>query len=474
METTALKHNKSTEIDKGPAFGIRHVQVVFLFCLAIIVYGTRFGFSVSLVAMTQQNSPNPDVPVYNWTNKNILLSTFFWGYVVPQLPTGILSTKFGSKYILLTAMFMNSFASILIPTMASKIGIEGVAVCRVIQGLSQGVIVPSVHGLLGCWAPTNERTRMYGTVVAGYTIGIITGLTSTGFMCASWTGWPLSFYVLPSFGLAWVVLYYFFGAAKPALHSMITPAERNYIEQSLNTQNMGNIRIPFKSILTSVPFLSTITMALCSGWGFCIFTTELPIYMNKVMRFDIRSNGILSSLPHICTLLTGTLAAFFADYLISRNYLSVGATRKIMSSIGSLGCSVLLLIVAYMPTSYRALVVVIITVAASVRSLNTAGFNVNHLDLAPNFGSTLMGMTNTGSEMFSLITPIAIQYIVYNEEDQYLWRIVFLTAVGFYIFSTIIFVTFGSGERQRWNYVQKIDQEEDSRYYVETGDLQKI
>uniref|UniRef100_A0A6P7GWV7 Inorganic phosphate cotransporter n=1 Tax=Diabrotica virgifera virgifera TaxID=50390 RepID=A0A6P7GWV7_DIAVI len=117
--------------------------------------------------MTQQNSPNPDVPIYNWTNTNILLSTFFWGYVVPQLPTGILSTKIGGKYIILIAMFMNSFASLLIPTVAIKIGIEGVAVCRVIQGLSQGVIVPSVHGLLGCWAPTHERTRMYGILVAG-------------------------------------------------------------------------------------------------------------------------------------------------------------------------------------------------------------------------------------------------------------------------------------------------------------------
>uniref|UniRef100_A0A6P7F7A5 Inorganic phosphate cotransporter n=1 Tax=Diabrotica virgifera virgifera TaxID=50390 RepID=A0A6P7F7A5_DIAVI len=437
METKALKDNKSTEIDKGPTFGIRHLQVVFLFCLAIIVYGTRFGFSVSLVAMTQQNSPNPDVPIYNWTNTNILLSTFFWGYVVPQLPTGILSTKQILPIYNLSIEEISRELNLKMETKALK---------------------------------DNKSTE----IDKGYTIGIITGLTSTGFMCASWTGWPLSFYVLPSFGLAWVVLYYFFGAAKPSLHSMISVAERNYIEQSLNTQNIGNICIPFKSILTSVPFLSTITMALCSGWGFCIFTTELPIYMNKVMRFDIRSNGILSSLPHICTLLSGTFAAFFADYLISRNYLSVGATRKIMSSIGSLGCSVLLLIVAYMPTGNRALVVVIITVAAAVRSLNTAGFNVNHLDLAPNFGSTLMGMTNTGSELFSLITPIAIQYIVYNEEDQHLWRIVFLTAVGFYIFSTIIFVTFGSGERQRWNYVQKIDQEEDSRYYIETGDREKI
>ncbi|XP_072380195.1 putative inorganic phosphate cotransporter isoform X1 [Diabrotica undecimpunctata] len=458
---TPTKTAEVRRVDKGPAFGVRHIQVIFMFFLYLFMYGTRYSFSVALVAMTQRTTPNPEIQIYNWTNTGILLSTFFWGYVIPQIPIGILGTKFGTKYFLLAAVFMNSMASLWIPTMAEKVGIEGVAVCRVIQGFAQGLVIPSVHGLLGKWAPTNERSSLYGITVVGSILGTIAGLSSTGFICASWAGWPLSFYILPSLSMVWIVLYYFYGAGCPADHSSITAAEKAYIENSLHSQNMRNVAIPFRAIFTSVPFLATVFMFLCSGWGFAIFFTELPIYMNKVMHFDIRSNGVLSSLPHVCNMCVGMTIAVVSDKMISKNYLSVGATRKIMSSAGSIGCAILLFILAFMPTTYRALSVVVLMLAASFRSLNGAGFNINHLDLAPNFGSTLMGLTNTAGELLSLATPIAIQFMVPDESNQYLWRRVFFTAVGLYLFSTLIFVIFASGERQWWNYIEKVPEDEE-------------
>lgn len=68
----------------------------------------------------------------------------------------------------------------------------------------------------------------------GYGVGVVTA----GYICASWAGWPLSFYLLPSTGFLWVILYYFFGAASPATHKTITEAERNYLQTSLMSQNI--------------------------------------------------------------------------------------------------------------------------------------------------------------------------------------------------------------------------------------------
>lgn len=450
METSPT--NKCDKLDKGPLIGARHIQFIFMAAAGFLMYCTRFGFSVSLVAMTQKYSSNPDIPYYNWTNKSFILSTFFWGYVVPQVPVGILGTKFGTKNFMLIAVFVNTLCMVTIPFIAANFGSQGVMVCRMLQGFAQGLVIPSVHGIIGKWALPNERCRVYAFMSTGYVLGTAVGVGTTGFICSSWGGWPLTFYLLPSAGFLWVVLYYLFGAASPATHGTITEAEKNYLQISLKSQDIYNVAIPYRAIFTSLPFYAQVTMSLCSGWGYSIFTTEMPIYMDKVMKFNIQSNGLISSLPSIFVLLTTNIVAIIADYLVKHNFLSVGHTRKLMSAIGTLGCAGLLFIFIYIPNESKTLCVATLIAAFGFRSLNSAGYNINHLDLAPNFSSTLMGMVNTASEVFSFITPMTIQVIVYDESDRSLWRVVFIIAVCLYVFSICFYVAFGSGEVQPWNH----------------------
>lgn len=74
-----------------------------------------------------------------------------------------------------------------------------------------------------------------------------------------------------------------------------------------------------------------------------------------------------------------------------------------------------MLIFVYIPNDSKILCVVIMIAANVLRSINAGGFNINHLDYAPNFAAAVMGIINTCAECFSFITPMAIQYIVYDE-----------------------------------------------------------
>jgi len=48
-----------------------------------------------------------------------VLSSFFWGYVLTQVPAGQLAQKYGPKIILLCAMFICSLLNLLTPLAAS-------------------------------------------------------------------------------------------------------------------------------------------------------------------------------------------------------------------------------------------------------------------------------------------------------------------------------------------------------------------
>lgn len=87
--------------------------------------------------------------------------------MLPQIAVGILGTKFGIKNLILVAVFINSLCMFIIPTIAVHFGSQGVMVCRILQGIAQGFMVPSIHGAIGKWALPKERCRVYAFISTG-------------------------------------------------------------------------------------------------------------------------------------------------------------------------------------------------------------------------------------------------------------------------------------------------------------------
>lgn len=65
-----------------------------------------------------------------------ILSSFFYGYVITQIPFGILAKKYGNIYFLGIGMLINSVFAFLVPVSASW-GIGWLIAIRFIQGLGE-------------------------------------------------------------------------------------------------------------------------------------------------------------------------------------------------------------------------------------------------------------------------------------------------------------------------------------------------
>ncbi|KAG5865887.1 hypothetical protein JTB14_037307 [Gonioctena quinquepunctata] len=152
----------------GPKFGKRHEQMLLLFCLMIVSFCIKVSMNIAIVAMTDQTMvSNSTIPTYNWTDKNVIMSSFFWGYVMPQIGAGWVATHYGPKWFLVGSMTASSLTGFLIPTIAAHFGSCGVMICRAVQGLCQGFIVPSIHTLLAKWLPPDERGTFPSLVYGG-------------------------------------------------------------------------------------------------------------------------------------------------------------------------------------------------------------------------------------------------------------------------------------------------------------------
>jgi len=65
-----------------------------------------------------------------------LLSSFFWCYVITQIPFGILAKRYGAKYFLGIGMLINSLFGLLVPLSANW-GYWPLIIVRFIQGLGE-------------------------------------------------------------------------------------------------------------------------------------------------------------------------------------------------------------------------------------------------------------------------------------------------------------------------------------------------
>lgn len=71
--------------------------------------------------------------------QGIILSSFFWGYAVPQVFAGSLADKFGGKWIWGCCLLLSSVFTLMIPWAANE-GVVFVIILRALCGVSQVII----------------------------------------------------------------------------------------------------------------------------------------------------------------------------------------------------------------------------------------------------------------------------------------------------------------------------------------------
>ncbi|XP_037035937.1 putative inorganic phosphate cotransporter isoform X2 [Bradysia coprophila] len=452
----------SNGISKGPKFGIRHLQVFLLFSCLFIAYALRVNLSIGIVAMTD-NSTNPDFVQYDWSEskRGLILSSFFWGYVISQVPAGLLAQRYGPKIFLLSTALICSLLTILTPVAAS-LGWKVLCALRVLQGLSQGFVFPSVHTSLAKWVHPSERGLLGTFTYSGTQIGTVLMLAVSGVIAASSLGWPGIFYISGALGVVWSIAFYIFGSNSPSDYASITKDEREYIESMPGSSNDRKKVIPWREIFKSKPFWALLISHCAQNWGFWTLLTQIPSYMKHTLNFDIKSNALLSALPYLFMWILSLACSEISDYIMRRGYVSVGVGRKIFNSIGLWTPAVLLIALGYVSKENPSLAVVLLTTAIAVNSASFVGYLINHMDLSPNFAGTLMGLTNAAANVFSILGPMFVGFVVTDAKDPMLWRICFFVAAGVFFFGNLIFIIFGKGSIQPWNNIHKANASDNS------------
>lgn len=440
-----------------------------------LLYAVRVNLSVALVAMLNNTAisqhshvknTSSDCPslqpslnsTYDWQQdgeytwstelQGVILGAFFYGYILTQVPGGMLADKYGGKMLVGLSILVSSILTLLSPVVI-HVSVYLFIVMRVVEGLVQGVAFPAMASMWGHWCTIKERSLLPMITNIGAVIGTVITFPVAGVLCEYGFagGWPSLFYLTGSAGCVWFVFWMVLAYDTPDKHPWIWEEEKHYILTGIGDSHLIR-HTPWKSILTSSPVWAYTVCAVCAVWGYYTLLTCLPSYLKEILKFDITQNGLISALPSIMIALVSLIVAPLADYMVQR--LDITFVRKLMSAIATVVPSVFIIGVTLSGCN-RILVIACLCLSIGFAAFVVGSISINQMDLAPNYAGILVGISNTIATIPGIVAPFLVGALTDNHQTRDRWNIVFYITSGIGVFGGVIFVMFGSGKREPWS-----------------------
>ena len=120
--------------------------------------------NVVIFAFLFQNNDGP----LQWSepNQGLVLGSYFWGYLITQVPGGRVAELYGGKWVFFVAVVLNVGATLLSP-ICSVYGFQYLILMRILMGLGGGLTFPAMNVLVAEWAPRQERSTMSSLIYGG-------------------------------------------------------------------------------------------------------------------------------------------------------------------------------------------------------------------------------------------------------------------------------------------------------------------
>ena len=388
---------------------------------------------------------------FYWSRAQVgyILAGYFYGYIPMQLLAGWMADKFGVRHVLGTGTLIGGLLSLLIPV-AARVHYGLLIAVRVLMGFTMGVIFPCINSSIGKWVPLSDRMTYLAVVFSGANGGSVIAYVLSGYLCH--ISWTLVLYILGCATIFWYIAYWFTVYSSPDEHPRISDNEKSYIRQNTIASKQGlqkKIKIPWKKILTSPPVLGLTVAHFTFAWNFYTVNVGIPLYMHDVLYFNIKDNGLLSSLPPLIKVVCGIGVALLVDY-IHQNLIKL---RHVMRKTCQTILCVLLIgpiiAVGFIGCEHRTYAVVLFCVIYLGTVFTRGGSSLIPSDIAPRIAGTVYGFTNFVAAFTGFIVPIAIGNLTATG-SQAEWQRVFFLAGGIVFVGWLAFMVLVSTDKQPW------------------------
>ena len=273
----------------------RYVVFFFLYVGFCISYIDRSAIRLALPSISKDFTLAP-------TQMGVVISAFFIGYSIMQLPGGWMADKFGSKSVILIALTLWSIFTFMTGHASS---LAGLLFLRFVFGLCEGPYAGACYRGIAEYFPRELRPAFAtGVLSSNYISSAIAPIIIVPLIL--WFGWRGMFQALGCIGLVYVFFYAFFV-------KQVKPAEEEKAGAKKGSKKEYFLKLLHFSIIWKL-----VVCAFCIS---CInkgLDAWMPTYLIAERGINLKAVGYVTPIPFMASFLSTAVCGWIMNKYFDR------------------------------------------------------------------------------------------------------------------------------------------------------------
>ena len=267
-------------------------------------FGAAAGLSATLHITDKQTS--------------LLGGLFFLGYFAFQLPGAAFAKRCGCVRLIFGSLIAwGAFAAL-----------TGVirqfwllVIDRLLLGIAESLIFPSMLLLLTYWFTRAERSRANNMLMLGNPVTVLWMSVITGYLIQGF-GWQKAFIIEGVPSVLWAMAWILIVRDKPSDTRWMTPEAAEFLEGELAQEQL--LVAPVGAVRTALlrgDVLLLSAQYFCWSLGVYGFVLWLPTFVRRGSALSMGKTGLLSSLPYLTAVILMLFVSHISDKTLRRQSL---------------------------------------------------------------------------------------------------------------------------------------------------------
>lgn len=265
------------------------IGAVLMICY-LVAWLDRMAINMALPFMSKDLGFGPDK--MGW-----ILSAFFAGYALFQIPGGVLSDRIGPRAVIAFALGWWSIFTGL-TGVATSFGV--LLAVRFLFGVGEGLFPAAVWKVIGQFFTRRNRATANALVLSSVAIGPALTPILLRPVLGTW-GWRAAFYVLGGLGVLTFALARRFIHDSPATHPTMSTSELRAFEADARLEAAEDkseaTAASYRELFASPVVWALFVTALAGNITMYGWLNWLPTYLMKVKGLDLKGMALAASLP---------------------------------------------------------------------------------------------------------------------------------------------------------------------------------
>lgn len=338
-----------------------------------------------------------------------IMSAYYWGYALCQLPAGWLVARFGPLRMLCGGVLLASSCAA-----AAGLAPDGMSfgIAWSCAGIAIAGIFPACVQSIMAWFPASMRALPSGFLGSSMSLGGAASTFLAGWLVVALAGsgmvpWRSVFVLFALPGIVWTLVVWFRLQERPSDDPRVTAAELAELDSPAS---------PSSAIGHDSPWWhDPRVLAVCGqqffrAAGYIFYATWFPTFLTEAKGTSLAAAGGLASLPLLAVVVGGSLGGWLWDQLERATGGDKRASRQIPAVICHTLCGGLILVAQYVDDPVRA--VALIAAGSFLFALASPCSYAVSMDLGGRRVSTLFATMNMCGNVGAAVCPVVVAELV--------------------------------------------------------------